>query len=93
MEREGVLSVHQGKEVELLCRASGDDPISISWRKGGRDLVAQPGRSYWGKGPYSSARQKLNTIGTLQLRQVKISVVQTSCITQVARFRNFFWHV
>jgi hypothetical protein len=62
MEREGVLSVHQGKEVELLCRASGDDPISISWRKGGRDLVAQPGRSYWGKGPYSSARQKLNTM-------------------------------
>jgi hypothetical protein len=44
MEREGVLSVHQGKEVELLCRASGDDPISISWRKGGRDLIAQPGR-------------------------------------------------
>ena len=45
MEREGILSVHQGKEVELLCRASGDDPISISWRKGGRDLVAQPGQT------------------------------------------------
>ena len=43
MEREGILSVHQGKEVELLCRASGDDPIAIAWRKAGRDLLAQPG--------------------------------------------------
>jgi len=56
MEREGILSVHQGKEVELLCRASGDDPISISWRKGGRDLIAQPGSYNGGEGPHSSAR-------------------------------------
>ena len=35
----------QGKEVELLCKASGDDPVSISWSRAGRELVAEPGRT------------------------------------------------
>ena len=31
--------------MELLCKARGDDPVSISWAKGGRELVAEPGRT------------------------------------------------
>lgn len=47
MEGDGVMSAHQGKEVTLECRANGDDPISIMWRRepGGGELVAEPGRS------------------------------------------------
>ena len=35
----------QGKAVELECRAAGDDPISIAWRREGAGLEAEPGRS------------------------------------------------
>jgi Immunoglobulin domain len=66
MEREGVLSVHQGKEVELLCRASGDDPIAITWRKGGRDLIAQPGTK-----TTLSLSRSVKGGGVLQHRQVQ----------------------
>ena len=45
MEGDGVMSAHQGKEVQLECRANGDDPISIMWRREGQELVAEPGRS------------------------------------------------
>ena len=45
MDGEGVLSVHQGKSVQLECRARGDEPISITWRKGGADLRVEPGRT------------------------------------------------
>ena len=45
MEGDGVMSAHQGKEVHLECRANGDDPISIMWRREGQELVAEPGRS------------------------------------------------
>jgi hypothetical protein len=45
MDGDGVLSAHQGKQVSLECRADGDDPISIAWRREGRQLVAQPGHS------------------------------------------------
>ena len=40
-----MLSVHQGKPVQLECRARGDEPISISWRKGGAELRVEPGRT------------------------------------------------
>ena len=45
MEGDGVMSAHQGKEVQLECRANGDDPISIMWRREGQELLAEPGRS------------------------------------------------
>ena len=45
MEGDGVLSAHQGKDVHLECKANGDDPISIMWRREGRELIAEPGRS------------------------------------------------
>ena len=45
MEGDGVMSAHQGKDVHLECRANGDDPISIMWRREGQELVAEPGRS------------------------------------------------
>ena len=45
MEGDGVMSAHQGKDVHLECRADGDDPISIMWRREGKELVAEPGRS------------------------------------------------
>ena len=45
MEGDGVMSAHQSKEVHLECKASGDDPISISWRRDGQELEAEPGRS------------------------------------------------
>lgn len=45
MEGDGVLSAHQGKDVHLECKANGDDPISIMWRREGRELAAEPGRS------------------------------------------------
>ena len=35
----------KGKEVQLECRANGDDPISVTWRRGGEELLAEPGRS------------------------------------------------
>ena len=40
MEGDGVMSAHQAKEVTLECRANGDDPISIMWRREGQELVA-----------------------------------------------------
>ena len=45
MEGDGVMSAHQAKEVHLECKANGDDPISIMWRRDGQELVAEPGRS------------------------------------------------
>ena len=39
------MSAHQAKEVHLECKANGDDPISIMWRRDGQELVAEPGRS------------------------------------------------
>ena len=45
MEGDGVLSAHQGKDVHLECKANGDDPISIMWRREGRELIAEPRRS------------------------------------------------
>lgn len=45
MDGDGIISAHQGKEVHLECQANGDDPISIVWRRGGRELEALPGRS------------------------------------------------
>ena len=42
-----MVSAHCGREVQLECRANGDDPISIAWRRepGGALLAAEPGRS------------------------------------------------
>ena len=45
MEREGLVSAHQGQDVQLVCKANGDDPISVMWRKDGKELAAEPGRS------------------------------------------------
>ena len=45
MSGDGVMSAHQARDVHLECRANGDDPISIMWRKEGKELIAEPGRS------------------------------------------------
>ena len=45
MEGDGVLSAHQGKDVHLECKANGDDPMSIMWRREGREHFAEQGRS------------------------------------------------
>ena len=45
MEGDGVLSTHQGKDVHFDCKANGDAPISIMWRREGREFLAEPGKS------------------------------------------------
>ena len=42
---DGVLSANKGKDVNLECKAIGDDPISIMWRRECRELIADPGIS------------------------------------------------
>ena len=46
MEGDGVLSANKGKDVHFECKADGDDPISIMWRREVRELIADPGRSF-----------------------------------------------
>ena len=44
-EGDGVLSAHQGNYIHIKCKDNGYDLISIIWRREGRELIAEPGRS------------------------------------------------
>ena len=81
MEGDGVLSAHQGKDVHLECKANGDDPISIMWRREGRELIAEPGRS------------SITVIRDLQHVISKLSIVGTQksdCVRNKCQASNHF---